>query len=869
MKAGNNKDILTMKRTFLYILGALFIMSSCVEENFKGNFSKAEGEVSFRASVSKTPATKTVYGNLNEDGSKQEVFWTHNDQITVFGANCYIPQADYAVSVSSVDAEGNTVINKTQNYASALNKTGSYGVQWGNVAQTDFYAVYPATSGTFEADVTEVTEKTTEDGETVNVVTTSKATITTNISTTQNVYFTQTVVGQNADGSNKLGWKGVHYSDDIHNPSANGALMYACTSAATTDKEQVDLQFHPFSTVLRFNFEGFRVVADTDNPNIPDYSASVYVEQIKLTAPTDTGVAGNFSLTINNNGTETSSPTAAATKGDSDVITIVPSDYIPLATHETLEFDVFTIPQNYTMSENALWTVTLETTGGDYTYKMIPKVVNNDVATSTTATLAAGKIHNLGIPMLTVEKSQAVDIPDDSWIAYIPRNVYLSELSMPGAWYAVDANYQGSSANLTSLYEKGVRAFHIDCRVSYDSVTKPELSNDHTYSETMSLVCCGTEKSESEVGLITSLTYTQGETVKSKIEELMALIKSHPQEYVMVVLTIAEKPKTHDYGTGDYVFGTVEPSVVLSYIKTMIDELRNTENPAYIKSTDNGENIPIIYNKPITTNTTVNDVLGHIVIKINTNSKAESFTKYNNIPNTLISFASMASDSDYISGDIVGSNTISNLFTEMQTSNLYWGGDQIVDSENMAYYYHQAQLTTSSTTEASTSTTPSLYDRTLAVENIIDQSAEIYSGNSHNALFQLGVGGYIHHDSLIANRDYNSQAEVAAHLNTKILNAINEKLTTEPSPIGIVLMNFAYYDSIKPSDNGGSTYDTDTYQTNGLKLTQAILEMNKKFFLNRNPEAEEWPNGNPFEQTANPSAQQLSVAHITVTEEAF
>lgn len=869
MKAGINKDILTMKRTFLYILGALFIMSSCVEENFKGNFSKVEGEVSFRASVSKTPATKTVYGNLNEDGSKQEVFWTHNDQITVFGANCYIPQADYAVSVSSVDAEGNTVINKTQNYASALNKTGSYGVQWGNVAQTDFYAVYPATSGTFEADGTEVTEKTTAEGEIVSVVKTSKATVTTNISTTQKVYFTQTVVGQNADGSNKLGWKGVHYSDDIHNPSANGALMYACTSAATTDKEQVDLQFHPFSTVLRFNFEGFRVVADTDNPNIPDYSASVYVEQIKLTAPTNAGVAGNFDLTINNDGTETSSPTATATKGDSDVITIVPSDYIPLATHETLEFDVFAIPQKYTMSETALWTVTLETTGGNYTYKMIPKVVNNGVATSTTATLTAGKIHNLGIPMLTVEKSQAVDIPDDSWIAYIPRNVYLSELSVPGAWYSTNSAYQGNIGlesdenedniddGLASLYAAGVRAFHIDCRLT------------NKYQGTGYDLCCAGSEASSGGAIRSERTL-----VSDALLDIAQLL--NPKEYVIVVLTIAEKPKTDSNNS----LGTVDPEAVLTAIYDMLDTNKD-DLKLYYKKTLEDDSIEY----GINANTTVNDVLGHMIVKINMNTSPDNFTTYLSDYEThlaMISEGSLSSTEELpiIKGD----------FSKMNTASMYWGNTKVgIDADDtnptMNYYYHQAQLTTddrisdSNYTESVTSNTdgPLLATRINAINDIINQSYSIYKSAKHNAWFQISTGGTIKYEdkALISEADCEIHGKVASVLNSYLHTRIQEKIEQNIlSPVGIVLMNYCVSSTVNDTYYrrvifGQTVYSKSvTVDTYGPSLVEAILEMNKKFFLNRNPEAEEWPDGNPFDQVQNPTPQE-SAAYVTVKGEVF
>ena len=218
-----------MKRYYLYILCALMVITSCVEESFKGNFIKAEGEVQFKASVFETPATKTVYGGI--DGNKQAVYWTHNDEITVFGASCTIAQADYNVSVVKTDESGNAIIgedgnpeiNKTQHYATDLNKKYDYGVQWGDAAITDFYAVYPAVASgnSFVANGVDVKNQVTPDGETVKVVTTESATVTANISTEQSVYFTQIQAG-----TNSIGWQGAHYHDNIHNPTSYGALMY-------------------------------------------------------------------------------------------------------------------------------------------------------------------------------------------------------------------------------------------------------------------------------------------------------------------------------------------------------------------------------------------------------------------------------------------------------------------------------------------------------------------------------------------------------------------------------------------------------------------------------------------------------------------
>ena len=120
------------------------MLTSCLEEN-TNHLYPVDGDIKFYASVRNT-ATKTAYGDIEIDdngNTSQVVNWIHGDQITVFGVGCGIDQADYAVSVNTVDDGGNTVVNK-QNYANSLDKVGNAGVQWGNLLKTDFYAVYPS-----------------------------------------------------------------------------------------------------------------------------------------------------------------------------------------------------------------------------------------------------------------------------------------------------------------------------------------------------------------------------------------------------------------------------------------------------------------------------------------------------------------------------------------------------------------------------------------------------------------------------------------------------------------------------------------------------------------------------------------------------
>lgn len=821
-------------------------MTSCVEENFKGNLTIVDGEVSFTASLRKPHMTKTSYGDIGTD-NKQEVFWVHGDEITVYGADCNISQANYAVSVANPDSEGNLVVNKEQNYATELNKTTTYGVQWGNVVKTDYYAVYPSTGNKFVAAGVTTNEPTTAEGNKAVEVTTKSATVTARIDTIQNVDFKLYDTGQKDPLTNKniLGWKGVHYASDIHNPTSAAALMYACTRGAeAADKngnpKTVDLQFQPFSTVLRFSFDGF-VVKDENNVNV-DYNSAVYVNEIVLEAPYK--VAGDFNLTINNDavydesGKITKSPTATAGEGKSNKISIVPSVRIPLETHQKVEFDVFTIPQTYTMSATQLWQVTLKTTGGDKTYKLIPKIIENNIVTPTTATLKAGQIHNLTIPALSIKRPE-IQIPDSSWIEYIPRNVYLSELSMPGAWYCTNPDYQGAST-LRSLYHAGVRAFNIDCRMTAtaDSWSGNSWSGGYQLKDNPNYVlqCAGSETLEG-INILGGTRVSEvkdGYTVESQLSELAGYVED--DEFIIVVLTIAEQPKSLRGALSGNVqaFGNnVNPTNVLNAIKEILENKGKEFKVFGYRDKDQG--------KVINANTTINDVLGSMLIKINVNINQTDTENTSqqivdlstfNMKNVLLSEGSMASENRYTDSVIPLGK-----FNSMNKAPLYWGSAKISEPE-MLYYYHHAQLTTSDSLKTSGSSTPSIFDRKSAINNIVDKSYEIYKQEKHDAIFQIGIGGRFDNDD---------RTILAKSLNNYVLNIVNEKLVTEPSPIGMVLMNYA--------------------ETTGAKLVKSILEMNKKFFLNRNPEQPEWPDGNdPF----NPNTVNLpqeSAAYVSVSSE--
>jgi hypothetical protein len=178
----------------------------------------------------------------------------------------------------------------------------------------------------------------------------------------------------------------------------------------------------------------------------------------------------------------------------------------------------------------------------------------------------------------------------------------------------------------------------------------------------------------------------------------------------------------------------------------------------------------------------------------------------------------------------------SDYYTKMQTAPIYWGNTQT----DLTYYYHQAQRTTTGVnsydqngnlvgTDYSTtyqvSGVPTLQMRKDAIKDIVDRSKSIYDAGSHNGWFQLGIGGYT------KNNDYadNSQSDVADALNGYVNDLILNKMDTDPSPVGIVLMNHCTADRIVTDENGVQS----VIENDGIDLVKSIIAMNGKFYLNR------------------------------------
>lgn len=851
-----NKWMRLMRNNIIYLICAACLVAACAEEQKFENINPTPGvEVTFSAITNESPETKTLYGTDADDKTGLKVKWVNGDKIKIYGTTCSVKEAEYSVQATTA-ATNTPNTDDGQNYADNLIKTGAAGVQWGSEETSDFYAVYPSNGASFTQN---------SDG---------SVKINTTINATQNYLFNDepTTIG------NLSVWEGTHFGSDATDPSMLNAIMYAYTKGATPTDEsgntrQVDLHFKPFSTVFKFRFMGYT----SELANVTD--PTVYVQSITITAPEGYNISGDFSLAIAGDGGKDVSATATATGNNSNSITLNTilggGTYLPLKQNQAVDFNVFTIPLENLMLGGDItkkevtntdgtkktyvtcahpWKVTIKTqTHGTFEYTVIPNVEGiTELAVGSTLTakayeLNAGHIHKIKVPKITLKTE--FDWNPENWITQIPVPVYISELSVPGAWYCFDSDYQNTT-DLEQLYKAGIRAFNIDCRISkkncndgrsylWGAIKTEAVWNNADYPDKAYLACAGTEKIEKiignlELGVGENQPIEEGTYVLNAMQNLVSLAQNHKDEYIVVVFTFAEKA----FDNSGTAFGSINPIWIMEELRKIL--------------TTSGNGVADYLYTNLSKDTTIQDItkvqddgkVKNIIVKINhcidnfhtvlssvdlDNNSATENTSV--IPAGIMgSFGSMSSNSKYnTQSDIItdiaglhGETTYTDYFTTIRYNDIYNG----TVKSDMTYCYHQAQNTSSSTIRNQEGTgIPTLGMRMNAIDDIIGQSKNVYDNAKHDHWFQMGIGGSI---------DGDNPSGVSNVLNPYLYGRIIKKMDKDPSPVGIVLMNHATSTTANEiTTTDPETNEEITYTGSSRDLVQAIIEMNGKFYLNR------------------------------------
>lgn len=649
------------------------------------------------------------------------------------------------------DAEYSVKPVAGKSYAESLTKTGSYGVQWGDNTTANFYSVYPSLNAVFSGTGENVTAK---------------------------------LRISNEQKSNQSG---------VTSADMDNVIMYAQTNGAKAG-ETVNLKYIPYSTVFEFTAN----LGESNNG-----WGKVKIVSLTLTAPTGTAIAGDFNLEFKGD----NAPTITAAGNNSNVITLVPETQ-PLLNeaNKTAKINLAMIPLSGVNNLNG-WTVTINVLeGNETTTKAYTKKLNGNYA------LAPGKIHKISLPKITPAVAWTYNL--ENWISslYDYENIYLTELSLPGAWYSLGKNenaYQATNHTASTLWEAGVRAFAVECRC----VTGGRYED----GDPIGISVSGTQ---SQGGFLGSGSHCFGGTrISDVISDISSAIS--PEEFGVLVLSYADGGDG-GHRANDYAY----------FINGVKNEI----------TASGAENIyGMVANEELTPSTTVGEVLGKLIIKINIDNNLPIGT-YKSDMNALLSynpFMKQLSSDKYVTplfSKMYWSewNDLNKVTTTMNTSDFLW-------------CFSSANRTCVDGTKFNDATKaiPSYSERQTALRTMISHSKEISSAGSHNVWFYFNSGGTQASASTGSTSAANARS-FAETMNPWLLEVITLKsnggvdtngnytgipgtiVESDPSPLGIVMFNQC-------------TAANDAYK--GTSIIKAIVDMNDKFKLQRyNPNPD--PNNN-------------------------
>ena len=681
-----------------------------------------------------TPGAEVKFGaSLNETGVTRTIYGKENTEKNTFPI--YWVKDDKVLVTSPQCLNGRntaqykvTVESDKQNYATSLDKTGAVGVQWGQDKTADFYSVYPADNASV-----------------------------------QGTTFHLTMPNAQTDILKLGSRKSKAYAD------MNACFMGAVSKGVTNGSE-VNLTYTPLSTAIRFTLRGpSSAEGQTDS--------EVIISQVVLKA--NQPIAGDFTVDMS---------TGTVTPGEKryNEITLYThyaetGGYLTLGLNDEVELNAFVIPyENLAVNEN--WKLEVTTAQG--------VVYTTPLGGTGDGKLMPGRIHRFKgkLPSLP---APTTDWDPSNWMVNVPRNVYLSEISIPGSWNSLNKEFQyaanrsseldvnsveAQKAAIADQYKAGVRAFHID--------TRWKASREWSLFNPVGWVYTITGLSVANGGDGRTYNISGGKVMKDdniSFETVLSSITSHvkPKEYMMVFCTFAQH----------------------SYEKTEGEWMKAISDAC-------AKNDRIIDASKISANTVVGDVLGKVIVIVNCQKDPNTIT---NLPHgsskCLFTYTPITLNEgnfhklDYCSGEIVNSA-----------------------SPTLKMYSSQAQ--TMATLDAKSGFTdddrgycPTLVERTDKSQNILNFSNENFGKTNYEHAHWLyhGLGGYSITEK--NGEHLTNQKEVANALNLWMDSRIRlmsahpdpSKGQTRYYPVGLVLMN----------------YVTDA--TYGVPVVKDILSHNNKF----------------------------------------
>ena len=729
---------------------ALVVLSGCqddVVEQKPSTPAQVGDEISFGSSL-RDVQTRTIYDDeptQAEDGSYYyRVRWEEGDQIAI-----YCPQAsngtlvNYSVSPDANDPTRSSRVTKVN--------TDKPGLQWGESDVHRFYGFYPAN----------------------RVTGTENGLINGHVPTEQRPEGWNEVTNNNG-GTNFYG-----------KTNTDNAYMWAYGefTKSTMGNQDVPLTFHPWMTVLQIKIPGPK-------------SGTMKISNVNIIAKegTQTAIAGDFvcdMTPVEENGA-TGVPVYRSTTEGQVTNTISISgwnsdvqDFVELdSPNDTMIVRAYLLPIDDSPTARNLQ-IAVQTMNG------APLTRTLGYSNADKNSIQPHKVNTVILPNLTATNRT------NYWMSSLDRNIYLSELSIPGSKfsYLTSANAGDNAAfqgvDIEHQFVDGVRGFivQVGANATYNAtqtgggIFNPQYS--YTYTDATLPIFCGSGKKLSDAisSIANALSTAEKELGQDRnLECAVVMITYAGNDAVSADFTGSGRHNIRDVGGAEHV-----------WMDAIANELKQLGKDAANR----------IYTGEITANTTLDDVKGKIILKVNTNSDAQN-------------------------GYIVADDVVPALFSRwngaINTVDLRWGSPNTNSTRTPLKWMYQEATHVGTGTEI---TPEAKYDGAM---NVFQNSIKAYTENTaHDTWFMNDCGGTFHgvvsgtnvYDKDYGNGDTNDEAPInfAHWFNPQITRYLQERDAN--ASLGLVFFNFA-----DKQQDSGRKYGTDN-------LIQSIIDNNFKFNLRK------------------------------------
>lgn len=526
------------------------------------------------------------------------------------------------------------------------------------------------------------------------------------------------------------------------------AFMWAYNTHNKSDGGDVALNFKPWVTILDVEING---------PETAD--AAIKISSVQLVSTTGETLNGQFTMDFtaveNDRAAYPTYEQAGNPASTRSYITIQlfdkeKNDYITLKHGDKIVVRFYLLPKDTNYDTSARQDLQLRVT--PYNSAVLVRTLNaaagSDGGTQKGGILAH-KVNKVILP--SVSKTGP-----NYWMSSLDPNIYVTELSLPGSKmsYQTAENVSGRNAvyyqdlSIAQQITNGIRAFQIQT-ASTNTATgwNPGDASDQVLYMTVA-------------GNKTRTRF------KEIVEEIATGLKTaeaagKDQEYAFILLTAA-LGECESYGPLGRTSGNL----------AWMDAIRNE-----LAEMAADEETYRLYTGEITPTTTIDDVKGHIIIKVNYNddNMGNHLRENDRIP---AMFAKWGVFDD-----------VSTPFTETSAyaiNSMRWGTSHTVNNGALQWFYHEA-----TSVGYNNNGGEETYDQKIGnIEDMWNRSVGYYNSNSdHSMWFLNDLGGcYVNggYSSGESQRGVDAWTQEVGPYATRLLQN-----RTEDATLGIVLINYA------------------------------------------------------------------------------